>query len=423
MTTRPTIVPLIAAALALAWGGEAGAAPNYRLKPGADGKVCLECHTELDKLLKQPFVHTPVKGRKCTECHLPHASSHGKLLEAKGGEVCNACHTVIPKAPRSTHKPVAEGKCQGCHDPHASANKAVLLKAGNDLCAGCHKKLVENAGVAKYKHSPVLQGCGTCHQPHASAASLSLLSSAQPALCLRCHKVDGPILMKKHQGYPVANSLCTSCHDPHGSNTRGMLLDTVHKPVERGMCSQCHEPPSPSMKSFQTRQTGTALCKGCHTDQVNVMLGKSRVHRPVLEGEGCLGCHSPHASKEPKLVKGPLKDVCGDCHADTIQRGARSVTPHVPVVDGKCAKCHDPHGSSTPLNLTRASLNDLCGGCHDYQKHSSHPVGEKFKDPRNGNLTVDCLSCHRAHGTEFKHLMPNATTTEMCTKCHATYRR
>jgi predicted CXXCH cytochrome family protein len=50
-------------------------------------------------------------------------------------------------------------------------------------------------------------------------------------------------------------------------------------------------------------------------------------------------------------------------------------------------------------------------------------MGEKLKDPRNKNLTIQCLSCHRAHGTEYKKLIPYPTTSELCTKCHEQYRR
>ncbi len=70
-----------------------------------------------------------------------------------------------------------------------------------------------------------------------------------------------------------------------------------------------------------------------------------------------------------------------------------------------------------------ADITQLCGTCHDWLQHSSHPMGEKAPDPRNKNLQVQCLSCHRSHGTEFKHFMPYATNSELCTKCHETFRR
>jgi predicted CXXCH cytochrome family protein len=115
--------------------------------------------------------------------------------------------------------------------------------------------------------------------------------------------------------------------------------------------------------------------------------------------------------------------LCGTCHADTIQRQERSPTPHAPVRDGACTSCHDPHSSDNLLMLKEASVVEGCGKCHDYQKHSTHPIGEKTKDPRNRNLTLDCLSCHRAHGTEYKHMVPYPTISDLCTKCHEELKR
>ncbi len=420
MRIRPLFVTAVLTALA--WANASDAAPNHRLKPGAAGQLCLDCHSDFKDVLKKAFVHTPVKTKDCTGCHSPHASQHGKLLDADAATICARCHAgLTPADAKSAHKPVVENKCQSCHDPHSSNTKFVLAKAGNDVCATCHQKLVEGASSAKFKHAPVQQGCATCHEAHASKVAPSLLKAEQPAACVRCHKMDGPLLVKKHGGYPVATTRCTSCHDPHGSSTRGMLYDNVHSPVARGLCNQCHEPPAGN--KFATKQSGVLLCKGCHTDDVNKMSSHNRLHRPTMEGDACLTCHSPHASKEPKLVKGSMDVVCGKCHADSVKRGALSVTPHAPVREAKCTKCHDPHAADQPLMLVRAGIVDLCAGCHDWQKHSSHPVGDKFKDPRNANLRLDCLSCHRAHGTEFKHMMPYATTTDVCTKCHAQYRR
>ena len=67
--------------------------------------------------------------------------------------------------------------------------------------------------------------------------------------------------------------------------------------------------------------------------------------------------------------------------------------------------------------------SDLCGTCHDWQKHATHPIGPSIKDPRNKNLSLECASCHRAHGTGAKHLIPFAKVTDLCTSCHEQYRR
>lgn len=402
----------------------APSAARFKLKPGASGAICLDCHGEFQEILKKPFVHTPVKSRECVGCHSPHASNHGKLLAAEPGKVCLTCHSgLLPENPRSTHKPIAEKGCPTCHDAHASANKFVVLKPLGELCGSCHKPVATAAAQAKYKHKPLeATGCVACHDPHASAKAESLLKDAVPGLCLGCHKTSAPIFTKAHLGYGVAKSDCTSCHDPHGSGKRGMLWNNVHPPVAKLMCGNCHEKPG-APRGFAPKQEAPTLCRSCHAQQLTAMLDKNRVHQPVLEGRACLTCHAPHASRDKGLLKGRIAAVCGSCHAETIRRGDRAAEKHAPVAEGQCASCHDPHSSAGPMLFVNSDRIELCAQCHDWTKHSTHPIGEKRVDPRNKNLRVECLSCHRAHGTPYPKLIPYAKQSELCTKCHETYTR
>lgn len=396
---------------------------KFKLKPGASGKICLTCHPNLQEAVKKPFVHSPLKKGDCTGCHSPHASAHGKLLAAETGNICSLCHSnVVPAGSRSVHKVVAEGNCMKCHDPHAANNKFNLVKGGNDLCFGCHKEMGETLAKVKFKHPPVAKGCLTCHDPHASAKNGFLLRKDVPALCVGCHNPTKPLFIKQHMNYPVAGSRCTSCHDPHGSNMPSILYNNVHKPVANKMCNQCHEAAG-SAKPLSIKRSGVELCKGCHNGMVNKVLGKNRVHLPLLAARGCLTCHNPHASKQKALIKGDLLTLCGSCHKDTIQRQEKSETKHKPILEGNCIACHDPHSSDSLFLANNPSTIDLCGKCHDWQKHSTHPIGEKVKDPRNKNMTLQCLSCHRAHGTDYKHFIPFPTTSDLCVQCHAQFKR
>jgi predicted CXXCH cytochrome family protein len=399
-------------------------AARFKLKPGATGAACLECHGELQQVVSKAVVHTPVRSRDCVGCHNPHASDHGKLLAAEPGQICAKCHpSIVPANAKSLHKPLTEKGCVACHDAHASENKFVLLKPETALCASCHQALVDGAGKAKYKHRPVdSTGCGTCHDPHGSDKSESLLKAAVPALCLNCHKTTTPIFSKAHLGYPVAKADCTSCHDPHGSERRGMLWNNVHPPVAKLMCGTCHEPPT-SPTALQPKEGAPGLCRSCHSVQLGAMLESNRLHQPVLEGRACLTCHGPHASKQKGLLRGSMISVCGSCHQDTIQRNERAPEKHEPVDQGQCTACHNPHGASGALLFAKPDRVEMCQECHDWLKHSSHPIGQKAVDPRNKNLRVECLSCHRAHGTASKKLLLSEKQSELCTKCHESYRR
>ncbi len=423
MNLRHRLLPLLFIAVVLFAAGPAYSQEQFNLKPGAKGKICLGCHAAFQDKLKSAFVHTPVRIGECTGCHSPHTSSHGKLLAAEPNRVCYRCHKdMVPDNAVSSHRVVVEGNCVKCHDPHASSNRNNLLKAGNELCFGCHKEMGEAVGKVKFKHPPVENGCLNCHDPHASTKADFLLRDGVPSLCVKCHQTNKPLFTQKHMNYPVASARCTTCHNPHGSNKTGILYDTVHPPVAQRMCGQCHEDPN-SKTPFATKKAGFELCRGCHSTMINDALAKNKLHWPVLSKKGCLNCHNPHASSQAGLLKEPMVKLCGTCHADTIRRQEQSVTKHPPVQEGNCTACHQPHSSDNGMLLQKANIVELCGTCHDWQKHSTHPVGEKYTDPRNKNQIVQCLSCHRAHGTQYKTMIPFPTVTDLCIQCHEQFKR
>ncbi len=409
--------------LVLLVGAIAFSADKYNLKPGAKGKICISCHTAFQEKLKRPFLHTPVKTGDCSGCHNPHTSSHGKLLDADPNRICSRCHgEMAPGKAKSRHKVVADGKCTSCHDPHSSGNKWNLVKAGNALCFGCHKDLGQSVSKARFKHSPVEKGCLTCHDPHASEKFGHLVKNDVPGLCINCHKTDKPAFARRHGDYPVAKGRCTSCHNPHGSDKPVIMYANAHRPVMTKMCNQCHEPPT-SPTPFKVKNAGYELCRGCHSKTVNEAIGKNQTHWALVGRKGCLACHAPHASSESALLNGPTLSVCGECHSDTIKRQEASPSKHEPVKNGECSSCHSIHASDVPLLLANPSINDLCGTCHNWGKHSSHPIGDKHKDMRNPNVSVNCLSCHRSHGTPYKKMNPFATSTDLCVQCHERLKR
>lgn len=395
---------------------------KFRLKPGASGKLCLTCHANFGEKLKNKFVHTPVKTGQCSGCHNPHASAHGKLLQADTNEICNSCHgRMVGESALSAHQPTVEGKCVSCHDPHASANRFNLVKGGNKLCFECHADMSERTAKLEFPHSPAKSSCLNCHNPHASDNGKSLLASNEPSLCLACHQTDKPVFARLHMNYPVANQRCTTCHDPHGSDRAAILYDNVHMPVANKMCNQCHEEPT-SRNPFETRKKGYELCGGCHSNMVNESFGKNRIHWPMVSAEGCLSCHNPHASTQKLLLKDSMINLCGNCHSDTAEGMNSAKVQHPPVKAGTCSSCHSPHASEEGF-LLKEPTPDICGRCHDWKKtHPVHPIGEKVVDPRNRNLSVDCPSCHQSHGSENQYMTHFDYSTDLCVQCHIRFK-
>jgi DmsE family decaheme c-type cytochrome len=404
-------------------GAPVNAAREVRLKPGAIAKICVGCHDEFEDILKRPFLHTPVAEGECAGCHNPHTSKHAMLLAAESGEICRDCHDeMFEGEPKSAHEVFVEGKCASCHDPHGAENEMNLIRSGRSLCFECHGDLGERIAGNEFEHDPVTEDCLECHNPHTSKRSPKLLVDAVPALCLECHETNDPEFRKVHENYPVHKARCTSCHDPHGSNTAAILFDNVHEPVAERECGECHRRPT-SASPFALKDVGFEICEGCHYDLVADALNQARVHWPLLDDKGCINCHTPHASPEDSLLRAPMIEVCGRCHADTVERQARSETEHPPIAEGECSECHSPHSSDNLFLANESTSIELCATCHEWQAHSTHPIGEKIVDPRNANLTLQCLSCHRAHGTEYEHFLYFETTDDTCTQCHTDFRR
>ena len=80
-----------------------------------------------------------------------------------------------------------------------------------------------------------------------------------------------------------------------------------------------------------------------------------------MEMVECVDCHSPHASRQPKLLRSAGGELCLTCHED--QAGDEGDTVRGAMSWIGCHSCHLPHGGSED-HLLRASGNDLCNGCH-----------------------------------------------------------
>jgi predicted CXXCH cytochrome family protein len=415
------------------------AAPAYpqhkvALQPGAKGTQCLKCHEDVAKTSKLRSVHPLLKKGDCTACHDPHTSSHKNLLISDANALCRSCHQqVMPDKARSVHQVVVEGNCQTCHNSHGSDNSFLLNKSGNALCFECHKDVGAQTKEVRFKHDPLMKGkgCLNCHDPHASVRSAYLLKNGVPPLCTECHKTNQPSFKRKHLGYAVADTNCDSCHSAHGSNTRGILYDQVHPPVAENKCTACHLAAG-SPNATKTKKQGTELCRECHRDAVDAIFAKSRVHWPLTDKIGCLNCHNPHGSKQKNLIEKSTRETCGKCHEDTVRLQQWSINNPKnknlcePVKNGSCTTCHAPHAADSTLLMPQRSLigNQICGKCHKWETHSTHPIGAKVIDPRDKNLTVECLSCHKACGTGNKpNMMPFETTYDLCIQCHPERRR
>lgn len=369
----------------------------------AQDKLCFGCH-ERNEFVKA-FVHSPVAKGECDLCHNPHVAKFKGLIQQESAKLCLSCHSDIGKGGSDqtlVHKPVRNGECLACHDPHSSSVKGLLReKNQKETCVKCHESMAKKY---EYSHTPYAKGeCTACHKPHQSEL-LQLLLAEGDALCHTCHKGS---LVDFHKNFPAKPAACLTCHNPHGSNRKGLIKEFLHEPFKTG-CADCHE--------ADGTRVAVEKCLECH---VEVKDQASAVHNHLTSADGnsCVNCHSPHASDDPKLFKSRLEQVCRKCHRGTYKYYADRLHPH-PNKE-LCANCHQVHGSNQ-LAMLKGNGNQVCNDCHKTQGQFTHPVGEGVFDSRTG-MIMTCVSCHYPHGTDYPFNLKQEGSKDLCIQCHRGY--
>ncbi len=214
---------------------------------------------------------------------------------------------------------------------------------------------------------------------------------------------------------------CLKCH------AKLKTGKSVHKALNMG-CDTCHK--GINAATVPHRNT-TTLAKGLSSDQPDLCYGchdkekftRKDVHPAI--GMGCTGCHNPHSSKNPRLLKSSLPALCYSCH-DKTEFTKKHI--HPPVASGECMSCHTPHSSDQMALLPKKPI-DVCLQCHPDTSHGGHigsfqqPGGDQAaepQDPARKGKPFYCGSCHNPHSTDSPLLFRfNAqSVTQLCVNCH-----
>jgi len=175
--------------------------------------LCYQCHDNFKA--ENEYLHGPVQGGYCTNCHSPHKAPSKDLLLRTGEDLCLDCHDGKAVKENIVHKNIEKENCVECHSPHGGENRYILR---SKQCYKCHDDFKE---TYSFLHGPVGgEYCATCHEPHASGSE-NLLSKTGRDLCLNCHDLKQVEKNDSHKG--IENKDCLECHSPHGGENKFIL--------------------------------------------------------------------------------------------------------------------------------------------------------------------------------------------------------
>ena len=344
---------------------------------------CLDCHVEINSLIKANrgyHASAEVKNKTCIDCHSEH---HGRKFDVDRFDEEGFDHTLTGYTLKGKHKQV---DCRECHKPENIADPKIKKLEGTYL------------------------GMGTA--------------------CLDCHD-------DYHQG--TLSATCTNCHTEEGwkpvtkfdHNRTNFPLKGAHQRVD---CAQCHKTTTRNGKDFQLFKIPFAKCTDCHDD----------VHDGAF-GSRCTDCHKEDAwqnlktgntfdhSKTDFPLVGLHKNVdCKACH--------KSESYLTPIAHAACKNCHDDYHRR---EFTQTNPRSDCQDCHSVYKdfsHTSYGLDEHqnaaFK-LEGGHAATPCFACHVSedrwtfrnigsrcvdcHDDIHKEKIPESYYPDQsCTTCHTT---
>jgi predicted CXXCH cytochrome family protein len=258
----------------------------------------------------------------------------------------------------------------------------------------------------KFLHGPVAAGeCSVCHDSHGSDYK-NLLTIDPNELCFSCHEVTKNELEKFEFVHEPMEGQCDGCHDVHGANDAMMLIDKMPK-----------------------------LCYSCHEDIKKMVETAKYKHSVVTEEDGCMHCHTPHASTVKYGLKAAPIELCMTCHDKPVVISKDEVLGaftaeienkkflHGPIAEKDCEGCHISHGSDHFRLLTKdyppqfyspfsEENYELCFSCHSESMVLTKETSD-LTDFRNGDLNLHflhvnkerrgrtCRACHETHASNL----------------------
>lgn len=282
-----------------------------------------------------------------------------------------------------------------------SAADSPVETASSSACIECHEsEAASMSGTAHDVTSTRTVTCASCHSD-VSAEHLedpeafpprhldALRTDSLTARCASCHAHPHTLNMIERDPHEGAGLSCASCHRVHDNKHAGLLHDK-----ETTLCVSCHASVKSdfAMPSHHPVMEEVVSCADCHM----TVSRSAKQHTGSGPGETCTTCHA--------LFQGPFPFE----HQAAVEYSTE---------EGGCMNCHAPHGSTQP-RLLRQPLESggLCMHCHVVPKHQFNS--------NHGSMWagLPCLQCHvDVHGSyESRHLLDPGLAAQGCfaAGCH-----
>jgi DmsE family decaheme c-type cytochrome len=258
----------------------------------------------------------------CVQCHADSSARyqhtrHARLLNAENGEDelakkgCESCH-----GPGKAHAYAGGGKGVGSMITFREKGPKAIER-NNAVCLECHQsgRRTHWDGSEHHVRSVACTDCHTLMQRKSQTGMLSRRTQAET--CGTCHQTKRAQMFRNaHMPVREGKMDCSSCHNPHGSQTKAMLLG---------------DSPNDS-------------CYTCHAEKRGPFAWE---HAPV--GENCMSCHDPHGSTRAKMLKLDPPRLCQSCHIEVLHPTEARLPGNRFVMSRACMQCHQMiHGSNHP---------------------------------------------------------------------------
>ncbi|UCH82047.1 MAG: hypothetical protein JSW20_05310 [Nitrospiraceae bacterium] len=172
-----------------------GGAVSVRFKGEA---LCFNCHKKEEYIYVKDVQHAKGQSSQCNLCHSHHSSDKQDLTVTEG-EVCIECHEKTEKRTVEMERglktkecsPIKDRKCFECHIPGHSDQTLSFRSDGIEMCARCHTS--EHSSTHPVGHDIIdprngeTVTCISCHSMHAARNDFMLTHDRNRSLCIQCH--------------------------------------------------------------------------------------------------------------------------------------------------------------------------------------------------------------------------------------------